>query len=84
MPRPSELRYSKICRLKRCKKKFDTNLEWQKFCCPEHHDEYWNEVRRDQRALLRKMQETEEKANRAEKKTEELEEKVKKLEAQKQ
>jgi len=37
------------CRLLSCQKEFETNRDWQHFCCAEHRIAYWKQTRKDQR-----------------------------------
>ncbi len=49
------------CKLKRCNKLFKQNREWQKFCCKDHHREYWNELYKERCNLASRVEEIEEK-----------------------
>ncbi len=64
-----EYKYKKICKLPSCREEFETNLEWQNFCEPEHQKEYWklyrgteadirkelNELKKDQKIMKEKL-----------------------------
>jgi len=39
------MKYTRECALPSCNKKFETNREWQRFCCRSHQEEYWKEDR---------------------------------------
>jgi len=61
--------FVKHCRLERCKKRFETNREWQHFCCNEHRIEFWREEKKSTRAIIRHYSDLEQRIAKLEKTT---------------
>lgn len=49
-------KHKKICRLPSCKKKFETNREWQDFCHPDHQQEWHKLLRRSHEETIVEME----------------------------
>lgn len=63
----SGFKYTKICKLERCQRKFQTNRKWQNFCCSEHQKEYWVIEKRSNREILSRVNSIDERLKKLEK-----------------
>ena len=51
---------AKHCKLERCGAKFETTRDWKDFCCQDHQQEYWGQINKERRAVLRRLTKLEE------------------------
>lgn len=51
--------FERTCKF--CKKGFNPNREWQKFCSSECQKEYWRQVYNERSAVNKRLEELEEK-----------------------
>jgi len=52
-----QYKYKKFCKLERCRKKFETNRDWQDFCVPAHQKEYQRLCRRSEASIRKELTE---------------------------
>jgi len=62
------MKYIRECALPTCNKKFETNRDWQKFCCRSHQREYWIRIQADKYETNRRLEEIEKEQEKKKKK----------------
>ena len=45
MNKPDKGIKDRVCKYRPCSKVFTPRKKWQMYCCSEHHDLYWKELR---------------------------------------